>query len=240
MVFLKTIGDVDRSTAHKQARTRSHYGLRARIALDSQTRRDAFQLRHLCYYDKGHIDSTSNGEFSDGYDSDPENATIVVYDNDRAVASVRVCSIDRRTAGADERNLPLAQVFPEEFANLMQPNGRAVEINRLVRHPAYPSLGMVFILFRLAGFIIQRKDPDFVASCVRPNHVSFYKKLRFEHIAGPKAYLGVKFMSHFLACPRDSFEKVSESMPSLSFSPAGKSAYADLLTGKSVPITRGV
>ena len=211
--------------------------LQARLALDRQTKKDAFKLRHLCYHSNGYIDARSNGEFSDPYDAVPSNKTIVIYKEARPVASVRVCAMDPSSADPKARHLPVTHVFPDEFAGLLQPTERAVEINRLVCHPDQShNQGLVFILFRMAGFMIQQHNPDLVTSCVRSNHVSFYKRLRFEAIGSPKEYTGLKFMTSLLICRRESYDKVSRAIPALSINQVARNGYDGLLRGESVSV----
>ena len=225
----------------KQRRITACGGLQARLALDRQTKKDAFRLRHLCYHSNGYIDARANGEFSDPYDSVPSNTTIVLYKDARPVASVRVCGMDPSSADSKARNLPVSHVFPEEFSGLLKPAERAVEINRLVCHPDQShNQGLVFILFRMAGFMIQQHDPDLVTSCVRSNHVSFYKRLRFEPIGRPRQYTGLKFVTSFLICRRESYDKVSKAIPALSISPAARAGYNGLFRGESVPVFNNV
>jgi len=222
---------------HKQSRSGNYVGLRARFALDRQTKRDAFKLRHLSYHSNGYIDARADGEFSDPYDFVPSNRTVVIYDDTRPVASVRVCFMDPSSSNPTARDLPVAHVFPDEFPGLLKPGERAVEINRLVCHPDQGhNQGLVFILFRMVGFMIQHHNPDFVASCVRSNHVGFYKKLRFEPIAGPREYTGLKFMTNFLICRRANYEMVSRTIPILSIAPAAQDHYDSLLCGESVSV----
>lgn len=225
------------ASGRKQSRVGASGGLYARLALDRQTKKDAFRLRHLCYHSNGYIDARANGEFSDPYDTVPSNTTIVIYKEARAVASVRVCGMDPSSADPKARNLPVSRVFPDDFAGLLKPAERAVEINRLVCHPDQShDQGLVFILFRMVGFMIQHHDPDLVTSCVRSNHVSFYKRLRFEAIGTPKQYTGLNFVTSFLVCRRESYDKVSKAIPALSISPAAHAGYSGLFRGASVPV----
>lgn len=222
---------------NKQSRVDKRLGFYARLALDIQTKKDAYKLRHLCYHSNGYIDARENGEFSDPYDTISSNRTIVVYDDEQPVASIRVCCMDLSSPDPTAKSLPLAHVFPDELTNLLGPHGRAIELNRLVRHPAHAqSQGLVFILFRMADFMIRQHDPDFVASCVRSNHVGFYRRLRFEHISGPKKYTGLSFMTNFLACQRESYEVVRRIIPVLRISPTAYSLYEGLLHGETVPV----
>ena len=221
----------------KQSRIGAYNGLQARLALDRQTKKDAFRLRHLCYHSNGYIDARANGEFSDPYDTVPSNTTVVIYKEGRPVASVRVCGMDPRSANPRARDLPVSHVFPEDFGGLLKPAERAVEINRLVCHPDQGhDQGLVFILFRMVGFMIQHHDPDLVTSCVRSNHVSFYKRLRFEQIGSPRRYTGLNFVTSFLVCRRESYDKVSKAIPALSISPAARAGYSGLFSGGSVPV----
>ncbi len=147
----------------KQSRINNYVGLRARLAIDRRTRRDAFKLRHLSYHSNGYIDARENGEFSDPYDAVPSNTTVVIYKDTRPVASVRVCTMDLSSVDSTARDLPVAHVFPDEFASLLKPGERAVELNRLVCHPDQShDKGLVFILFRLAGFFFSIMTPTWL------------------------------------------------------------------------------
>lgn len=221
----------------KQSRVGAHGGLHARFALDRQTKKDAFKLRHLCYHSNGYIDARANGEFSDPYDTVPSNTTIVIYKEGRPVASVRVCGMDPASADPKARDLPVAHVFPDDFAGLLKPAERAVEINRLVCHPDQShDQGLVFILFRMVGFMVQHHDPDLVTSCVRSNHVGFYRRLRFEPVGSPRQYTGLNFVTNFLVCRRESYDRVSKAIPALSISPAARAGYDALFRGEGVPV----
>lgn len=225
------------ASERKQGRTGEFRGLHVRFALDRQTKKDAFKLRHLCYHSNGYIKARANGEFSDPYDAVPSNTTIVIYKDRRPVASVRVCAMDPASSNPKARDLPVTHVFPKEFTGALKPAERAVEINRLVCHPdRNHDQGLVFVLFRMAGYMIQQHDPDLVTSCVRSNHVGFYKRLRFECVGAPKEYTGLNFMTSFLVCRRASYDKVSNAIPALSINPAARAGYDGLQRGESVPV----
>jgi hypothetical protein len=222
---------------HRQRQARTPRGFYARAAIDSQTRRDAFRLRHTCYHSKGYIDARPDGEFSDPHDMVASNTTIVLYEDGRPLGSVRVCTADKRAEQPEARQLPLAHSFPEDLESLLGADARALEINRLVCHPAHAqSQGLVFMLMRMSVFIIQQHDPDFVISCVRSNHVGFYKRLRFEHVAGPRPYAGLKFTTNFLACRREKFGMLRRVVPALRISEAEGQVYAGMMRGEAVPV----
>ncbi len=65
--------------------------LSARLALDEQTKADAYGVRHASYLSGGFIDPLPGGLFSDAFDLNPNNYTVVIYKLNRPVASVRLC-----------------------------------------------------------------------------------------------------------------------------------------------------
>jgi hypothetical protein len=218
-------------------------GLVARIAADPQTRADAFALRHISYLAGGHIDPRAGGMFSDPYDDQPHCNTIVVYSKQQAIASVRVCLLDTARHGICTNMLPAGSVFPEEVTALLNSapgcdiNPRAVEINRLVRHPDFlDNYKLVFVLFRLAGYMIIHHNADIVLSCVRQNHVAFYQKLKFETVAGPRTYHGVNFATRLMACFRAEYDNVRRSFPIVDVNPALQAVYDGLLEGRTVSV----
>ena len=212
-------------------------GVHARMALDSRTRADAFRLRHLCYASKGYIDIRDNGLFSDEYDAEPDNTTMVVYDRDQPIGSVRVCTMTTPARPGRVRALPVAHVFPTDVAALLTPGTQAVEINRLVTHPDHAqSLGLVFVLMRLSGYVIGKYNPNFVTSCVRANHVPFYKRLQFDQVAGPQLYTGLKFMTNFMVARQERYDIVRRTVPVLNLSAEVVSEYDRLWAGDSVAV----
>ena len=64
-------------------------GLTARLALDDETRADAYAIRHASYLSGGYIEPQPGGIFSDADDLRPNSRTVVVYKEGRPVASVR-------------------------------------------------------------------------------------------------------------------------------------------------------
>ena len=206
--------------------------LRARLADDSWTRREAFRLRHLCYQSEGYIEPRINEEFSDEYDYGHQSQTLVLYDTVDAIGSVRVCSARL----ADGEMLPLAHIFPEEFAAMCGRHDVAVEINRLVCHPSHVKTHVVFALIRMADFLIRGIAPGLIGICVRSNHVGFWKRLRFQNVAGPRTYFGVNFEANLLALPGDRFSLVRRIVPMLRISETELAAYRRLLHSETVQV----
>lgn len=211
----------------------------ARLATDRKTRHDAYALRHASYLADGLIDRRPDGLFQDDHDETPNCPTFVVYRGRRPAATVRVCMMDLEGEGT----VPATKIFTDEIADLAKsapvgrPVSRIMEISRLARHPDFSDdPGLVFALFRLAGYMILRHDADLVLSCVRRNHVPFYTRLRFKEVAGPRMYPGVTFETFLLACFRPSYDSVRQLVPILNVHPSPDSPFEDLLRGQSVPV----
>lgn len=211
--------------------------LTLRAALDAKTKKDAFRLRHLCYFSKGYIDAQPGEEFSDPYDADPANTTFVVYARNTPVGSMRVCRSEIIPGRAKAGALPLAETFPDELQAFVGNGARIVEHNRLVCHPAFEqNHSIVFSLMRAAAHAMQQYNPDFTAACVRTNHVGFWKRLRFEYVAGPRLYKGLKFETNFLAVRRERYDMVQRMVPLLNINAVDNIAYTGLMRGETVRV----
>lgn len=223
--------DKGNSVTGAAARTR---GLTARLAEGEAARQDVFALRHKSYLAGGFIDKRPGALFSDPFDQRPNCQSIIVYQGARPVASVRVCVLD--PARPDWADIPALHVFPDEIGAAMAGESRAIEINRLVRHPDFSADPvLVFVLFQLAGFMILRHGAGIVFSCVRKNHIPFYKRLKFTPIAGPRSYPELKFATSLLGCSRENYESVQQMMPLLEHR-AGQPDFSHLLEGETVTV----
>ncbi len=216
--------------------------LTARLAMDRKTKQDCYKLRYLSYFAEGHIDPRRSASFSDEYDEEPGAQSVVIYKGSRAVASTRICTLSRHGDGSTSGAIPAPHLFPDETERLFRrdvdaPVERVAEITRLVRHPDFAEdKTLVFLLFRLAGFFILKNDVGAVVSCVRRNHVPFYKRLRFSEVAGPRAYPGLNFSTHLLSCLRPQYDMVRRMVPILDVTGTAQTHYERLTQGASVSV----
>jgi hypothetical protein len=218
----------------------SEAGLTARLAMDDQTRADAYAIRHASYLSGGYIDPQPDGLFSDMDDLKPNSHSVVVYKTGRPVASVRLCVLDPTPGMVGWDEIPASRIFPEEVAKLAagangQPK-KQTEINRLVRHPDFATdYQLVFVLFRFVSYMLLDTDSDMV-SCVRRNHTPFYKRMHFEYVAGPRRYAGVKFETNLMSCPEDSIDKIRADMPIVGADDKTIRSYEGLRHGETVNV----
>jgi hypothetical protein len=217
--------------------------LSARLAIDEQTKTDAYAVRHKSYLSGGYIDPKPGGLFSDPDDLRPNAQSIVVYKDSRPVASVRLCTLDTNPALTGWDEIPASRIFPEDVAGLLASvpqkvrPPRVTEINRLVRHPDFATdYELVFVLFRFVSFMVAQDRSDMTLSCVRRNHTSFYKRLHFDYVAGPRRYAGVKFETNLMACDHSRYDSVLKDIPFVDTGAPGSSAYEGLLQGETVTV----
>lgn len=184
----------------------------AQIATSEADLREAFALRYHSYRDSGFIGPIASGLFKDRFDDLPNAQTILVRQDGKAIASVRACFLSHD--GKEES--PGFETYPFEIGTLFEKAGKshhgrpeALEVNRLVRSPeAANDQGLVFVLFRLVGHLALLNDFRVVVSCVRQNHVPFYRRLRFQEVAAAKPYPGLNCPMQLLALWRADYDEV--------------------------------
>lgn len=188
----------------------------ARLATSDEVREDAYRLRYRSYLAGGFISENPTGLFHDRYDGSSNAETVVLYDEDAPIASVRICMLERGTSYTS----PALDTFPEEVGGLLNahPNdafaGRAIEVTRLVRSPeAENNQGLVFLLYRIAGYIALCHHTQIFLACVRSNHAPFYKRLGYSAASELKPYPGLSCPMLLMASDRKRYDAVRAKVP---------------------------
>ena len=207
----------------------------ARLALDPETRRDAFRLRYESYRDQGHIETNRTGMFEDQYDDLDNSRIVVVYDHRGAIGSVRLCLLNSPDATS-----PAMESFPGELARLAGRFGAgnvAAEITRLVRSPAAADdPALVFLLYRLANYVGYFERVALLLASVRRNHAVFYRRLGFAIETEPRPYPGLTCLMQLLSCDRAAYEKSFQRFPLIAPFASGSTPLDGLLGGHPVEI----
>ncbi len=217
-------------------------GLTARLALDEATRAEAYAIRHASYLSGGFIDPMPGGLFSDADDAKPSSTSLVIYKNGRPVASTRLCILDYTPGLAGWDEIPASRIFPEAVATLAAnvPHNRPAKImesNRLVRHPDYATdYELVFVLYRFVSYMLIQTNADMLLSCIRRNHIPFYKRMHFEYVDGPRRYAGVKFETSLMACSKVNMDRIRADIPMIGADQKSREGYAALLDGQIVNV----
>jgi hypothetical protein len=219
-----------------------HAGLTARLALDPSTKHDAYRVRYESYLAGGFIDQHPDQMFSDADDRLPNARSVVIYKYGKPVASVRVCVLNPDPELTGWNDIPAKRIFPEAILRLQEslpPGATFSELNRLVRHPDYAhDFELVFVLFRFATYLMAQDTPwcSKILSCVRRNHTSFYKRLHFDYVDGPRRYAGVKFETNLMAGDQTHYNDMLSDMPFIDTISQGEAAYAGFLHGETVQV----
>jgi hypothetical protein len=188
----------------------------ARLAISEETKRDAYRVRYRSYLAGGHIEPNDAKLFKDRYDDMPNASTVVIYDAGRPVASVRTCLLAR---GSDLAS-PALDTFPDQVRRLLDAKphsafaGRGIEVTRLVRSPeAENNQGLVFLLYRMAGYVALCAHSQIHLACVRTNHAPFYRRLGYEPASEPQPYPGLMCKMQLMASDRVRYDKVRAAVP---------------------------
>jgi hypothetical protein len=193
-----------------------HTQYSARLALDDRTKEDAYRLRYASYVASGYVQPNELGLFRDQYDDLPNSQTVVVYDEGRPVASVRTCTL---AFGSAQRS-PASDTFPNEVRELLSQQasigigGRGIETTRLVRSPAAENnQGLVFLLYRMAGYVGMTAHTQVLLACVRRNHAPFYKRLGYTPVTEPRPYPGLNCPMQLMSCTRQRYDEIRSAFP---------------------------
>ncbi len=219
--------------------------LTARLATDKKTREDAFRIRHSSYLAGGNIDPRPGGLFSDRYDEMPNSRTVVLYKLGRPVASIRVCLLETDPSQTGYNDIPALNMFGPEiktYLNEVSRNEavefpRAIEINRLVRHPDFTNdYELVFMLFRFSTFFTLYYKTDLMLSCVRRNHAPFYKRMLFSLVSEPRTYPELKFPTSLMICHKENYGNVTKKLPIIDANAIESGCYDGLFKGDTVQV----
>jgi N-acyl amino acid synthase FeeM len=212
----------------------------ARLALDPQTRRDAYRLRYNSYLTSGFIEPNETRLFQDIYDDFPNCQTIVLYDQDGPVASVRTCTL---AFGSQQRS-PAMDTYPEDVTALLSQQaanrigGRGVETTRLVRSPACENnQGLVFLLYRMARYVGMMAHTQVLLACVRQNHAPFYRRLGYVPVTEPRPYPGLKCPMQLMSCTRQRYDEIRGAFPLIDPYAGGIETLDGFLSGETIPLS---
>jgi hypothetical protein len=234
--------DVPRPVGIRPTRP-SNDTLEVQLAVDKTLYDLAFKVRYAAYQSYGYISDRSDRLFSDQYDDQTNCRTVIVFKNGIAAATVRVSQFDPNMAEARPQKLQAMEIFGTEIAETMaalhlkdrQP--RVMEIAKLARLPEFAKdIGVVFALYRAAGYLILHNDADIVFNAVRAHHLPMYRRFGFQALTPPRSYPGLSFQTALMACFRPSFAAAKTSLPFLHGISTDDAAYAGLIAGDRVPM----
>jgi hypothetical protein len=212
----------------------------ARLALDPHTREDAYRLRYDSYLTSGFIEPNETRLFQDLYDELPNCQTTVLYNQGMPVASVRTCTL---AFGSRQRS-PAMDAYPSEVTELLSQQstigvgGRGIETTRLVRSPAAENnQGLVFLLYRLAGYLGMMAHTQILLACVRQNHVPFYRRLGYQPATTPRPYPGLNCPMQLMFCTRRRYDEIRSAFPLIDPFAGTNETLDGFLSGETVSVS---
>jgi ribosomal protein S18 acetylase RimI-like enzyme len=152
-------------------------------ALTFEDHRQAYQLVHDCYVERGYIEPHPDGMRLRAFEAMPEMATFV------AKADGRVIAVTSVLMDSPELGLPSDKAFGEEIAALRIEDRRVCEITNLAVDPKYRNTPVFSELTRccLAHAMAIGYDDLFIA--ISPEHARFFEEvLLFEACGDRRSY----------------------------------------------------
>lgn len=201
-------------------------------------------LRYHSYLAAGYLAPDEATIFSDQYDGEATSLSILIFHNDVAAASVRVCLLDPSIKDGPGSSIPATTMFNSEIREYMEKisdkiaTPRAVEITRLSRHPEYSrSTGLVMAMFNLIGYIVIKFEAHAMYAAVTKEHIPFYKRMGFNLIGAPKRYLGLNVDTALLGCLSTEHRGIKGMTVALPDMSASDPQYEQLISGKKFNVS---
>ncbi|MDE8347489.1 MAG: hypothetical protein POH28_15145 [Acidocella sp.] len=220
----------------------------ARLVVNENTHLEAQRLRYEAYRAAGYLAEHDGKLFSDVYDTKPTSQSVLLYQGDEPVASVRICQLDQTTdtkLGLGE--LPASAMFKTEIETFLEDRSkrgggtRAVEITRLARSPRYAKNNTLILgLYHIAGYLILHFKADVIFVAVTTNHASFYRRMGFRQIAPPKDYPGLAVQTVLMGCLIHEHRRIPGRILALADVTLPDDTYRALFAGETVPVFAGL
>ena len=209
--------------------------------------RIAYTLRHDGYLSYGYITPRDDGLFWDKYDVQANTKTLILYKNGVPAGTVRVCLYDPNSDISEPQAVPAMEIFRDEIVNVVKSlnidgrAGRAVEITRLARSPAFANdMEVIAALYRLVGYLILYYDADVVLNACRPHHMPMYRRLGFQKIEEPRQYPNLTYRAGLMACFKAAYDGTKPNFGFLKGISNEDQSYAGLIAGECVPVYSGI
>jgi N-acyl-L-homoserine lactone synthetase len=158
-----------------------------------------YSMRYRSYSAENYIEENSSLKFIDDYDGKPNSTCFLLYHQNKAIGSMRVCEYNT----IERLKVPVMEVFEEEIRNNIGYNSTFVEINKFVIDPSFQRKGGAEARMLLIASMVEeavRRGAACMLLAVRPAHVRFYKMLGCQQISDIKSYPHLSFKTVLMAC----------------------------------------
>jgi hypothetical protein len=196
---------------------RARRSLVARYACTGSTKEQAYRIRYQGYLSHGYIAPHPKEILSDQFDDETLAPSIVIYEEDDAVGTVRLCSFDSAKPGNLVDTLPSGELFGLTNENIRarfritEPEIRAIEVSKLAKIPAYESdLLVTMALFKMLKILVTAMRTHVVFVAVRVPHMSLYRRLGFEVFEQPRHFIKDNVVLGLMACLPSDFRSIED------------------------------
>lgn len=191
--------------------------LQARYACTFPIKEQAYRIRYEGYLAHGYIDANPRGILYDHFDDEYHAPSVVIYDNGKAVGTVRLCNFDSTQSTSVIDKLPSAELFEltaEKIRTRFCENVsdvRAIEISKLAKIPECESdLGITMALFKMLKIVAIAMRTHVVFASVRVPHMSLYSRLGFRIVEEPRYFAKDNIVLGLMACQPDDFRSIQD------------------------------
>lgn len=196
---------------------RARRSLVARYACTDPTKEQAYRIRYQGYLSHGYIAPHPKEILFDQFDHETRAPSVVIYDDDHAVGTVRLCSFDSAQPGNLADTLPSGALFEltdetiRARFGITEPEIRAIEVSKLAKMPAYESdLLVTMALFKMLKILVTAMRTHVVFVAVRVSHMSLYRRLGFEVFEQPRHFVKDNVVLGLMACLPSDFRSIED------------------------------
>jgi hypothetical protein len=189
----------------------------ARYACTHTRKEHAYRIRYQGYLSHGYIAPHPNGILFDHFDHEIRAPSVVIYDDNQAVGTIRLCSFDSAQPGDLIDRLPSAGLFgltKEKICARFRIDDheiRAIEVSKLAKIPAYESdLHVTMALFKMLKILVTAMRTQVVFVAVRVPHMNLYRRLGFEVIEQPRHFSKDNVVLGLMACQPSDFGSIED------------------------------
>jgi hypothetical protein len=218
---------------------RPHRAIVARWACTEPVRQDAYHIRYHGYLSHSHIKPDESESWSDQFDHAIYAPSIVIYDDNRPVGTVRLCTYDPAGPRSMSQALPSADLFDLTLNRVSGHFGisdrrpKIVEISKLAKLPEYESdFHITMALFKMLKLVVAALYADIIIVAVRAQHMNLYRRLGFEVAETPRLFTKDNVVLGLMACLPVQYRSIEERAEAMFRKPGTLKAEAGLHVAK--------
>lgn len=189
----------------------------ARYACNRRIIQHAYHIRYRGYLSHGYIVPHATEQLTDQFDDVAKAPSVVVYDNNHPVGTLRLCAYDPTKTIPLVDALPSAALFEMTQANiqrrfdLRRSDMRLTEVSKLAKLPEYESdLVITMALFKMLKVLVAAAASEIVFVAVRVQHMKLYQRLGFEVIEEPRLFAKDNVVLGLMACRPTDFNIIED------------------------------